>query len=59
VRTIEKAEINLTPLDIKLAKYAVQKMIKEIQPRSRLAVNLNQGGQLNSRFATTPESNMQ
>lgn len=34
-------------------------MIKEIQPKSKLAINLNQGGQLNSRFATTPESNMQ
>ena len=34
-------------------------MIKEIQPKSKLAINLNQGGQLNSRFVTTPDSNMQ
>jgi len=59
VRTIDKAEIDLTPINIRLAKFAIQKMIKEIQPKSKLAINLNQGGQLNSRFVTTPDSNMQ
>ena len=33
-------------------------MIREIQPKS-MALNINQGGQINSRFAATPDSNMQ
>ena len=59
VRTIENAKINLTPIKFKLAKYTVNKMLKEIQPKSNLTININQGGQLNSRFGTTPEANMQ
>jgi len=59
VRSIDKVQINLSPLQIKLAKHIVKKMIREIQPQSTLAINLNQGGQNKSRFAATPEANMQ
>jgi len=46
VRTNEGVHVNLSPIDIKLAKHAIQKMIRDIQPRSALTVNTNQGGQL-------------
>ena len=44
VRAIPHSTINLSPIRIKLAKITVQKMISEIQPRSQLAININQGG---------------
>lgn len=60
VRSVDHLQLNLTPIEIKLAKYTVQKMLRDIQPKSALDININQGGgQLNSRFATTPEANMQ
>ena len=37
----DKVHINLSPLNIKLAKYTVQKMVKEIQPRQNLSININ------------------
>ena len=60
VRSVDHLQLNLTPIEIKLAKYTVQKMLRDIQPKSALDININQGGgQLNSRVATTPEANMQ
>lgn len=59
VRTIESVKINLTPVPIQPARKAVVKMLHDIKPRSHVAININQGGMLNSRFASTPDASLQ
>ena len=57
VRTISHVSVNMDPLPIKPAKIVVQKMLRDIQPKT-IVINIHQGGKIETRFATTPEPHM-